>query len=227
MAQPREPVVPGFSLFVADLDHEDLAVQAQIGAGHGQCGAPLAGAGLGGDALETLELGIVGLGDGGVELMASGGVVAFEFVVDLGGGPQCLFQAVSPYQRGGTVHLVEVLDLLGDVDVRIIVVQLLLYQFLAEHRTQFLGRHGLQRARIEQRSRFVLHVRTDVVPLFRDLVFRQIDLVRDFFCHGIRFLSLFCGKTKTPVPADCVLLGQECISLLRYHPAWRGDAPSQ
>ena len=196
-------------LLVADFDHVDLAVQTQISTGHGQGGTPLAGAGLGSDTLQALFFGIIGLSDGGVELMASGGVVAFEFVVDLGGGPQCLFQAVGPYQRGGTVHLVEVLDLLGDVDVRIIVVQLLLYQFLAEHRTQFLGRHGLQRARIEQRSRFVLHVRTDVVPLFRDLVFTQIDFVRDFFCHGIRFLSLFAGKQKLLSPQIFVLLGQE------------------
>ena len=35
-------------LLVADLHHVDLAVQIQIGAGHGQGRAPLAGAGLGG-----------------------------------------------------------------------------------------------------------------------------------------------------------------------------------
>ena len=69
-----------------------LQSSPKIGAGHGEGGAPLAGAGLGGDALEALLLGVVGLGDGGVQLVGARGVVALKLVVDFGGGAQGLLQ---------------------------------------------------------------------------------------------------------------------------------------
>ena len=55
-------------MLVADLYHIHLAVQTQVCASHGQGRAPLAGAGLGGNALEALLLGIIGLGNGAVQL---------------------------------------------------------------------------------------------------------------------------------------------------------------
>ena len=70
-------------LLIGALHHEHMAVQPQIGAGHAQRRAPLAGAGLGGHAGKALLLGVIGLGDGGVQLVAAGGVVALEFVVDM------------------------------------------------------------------------------------------------------------------------------------------------
>ena len=42
-----------------------------MGAGHGQGSAPLTGAGFGGQTVEPLSLGIIGLGCGGVEFMAA------------------------------------------------------------------------------------------------------------------------------------------------------------
>ena len=102
-----------------------LAVQPKVGAGHGEGGAPLAGAGLGGDAVEALLLGVIGLGDGGVQLVAARGVVALKLVVDFGRGAQGLLQTVGADQGRGPVHLVEVQDLLGDVEIRGGVVQLL------------------------------------------------------------------------------------------------------
>ncbi len=69
-------------LLVADLYHIDGEIQAVVGAGHGQGRAPLAGAGLGGQAFQPLLLGVVHLGGGGIQLMGAGGVVALEFVVD-------------------------------------------------------------------------------------------------------------------------------------------------
>jgi hypothetical protein len=130
-------------LLIGALDHEHLAVQSQIGAGHAQSRAPLAGAGLGGDALETLHLGVVGLGDGGVELVGPGGVVALKFVVDLGRGLELFLQAVSPHQGRGTVHLVEIPDLGGDGDEAVVVVQLLADQLVAEDGLQVLEGAGL------------------------------------------------------------------------------------
>ena len=167
-------------LLIGALDHIDLAVQPQIGAGHGQGGAPLAGARLGGDALESLLFGVVGLGDGAVELVAAGGVVALEFVVDLGRGLELFLQTVGPDQGGGAVHLVEVPDLVGDGDFPGVVVQLLADQLVAEHGAQILVAHGLAGGRVEQRGGLVLHVRTDVVPgAWAVSLFGQVDLVRD------------------------------------------------
>ena len=45
---------------------------------------------------DPLLLGIVGLGDGGIELVAAGSVVALKFIVDLRGSAQCLFQIDRP-----------------------------------------------------------------------------------------------------------------------------------
>ena len=174
-------------LLVADLHHVDLAVQAQVGAGHGQSRAPLAGTGLGGNALEALLLGVIGLGDGAVELVGAGSVVALKLVVDLGGGAQGLFQAVGPHQGRGPVHLVEVQDLLGNGDLPVIIVQFLTDQLVAEHGAQVVKAHGLSGAGIQQGGGLDLHVGPDVVPCLGHLVFREIDLVGnvvDFSCHG-------------------------------------------
>ena len=174
-------------LLVADLYHIHLAVQTQVCASHGQGRAPLAGAGLGGNTFEALLLGIIGLGNGTVQLVGAGGIVALKLVVDLGGGAQGLFQAVGPYQGRGTVHLVEIQDLLGNGDLPVIIVQLLADQLVAEHRAQVLKAHGLSGAGIQQGSGLDLHVSPDIVPCLGHLVFGEINFVGnvvDFGCHG-------------------------------------------
>ena len=187
-------------LLVADLHHVDLAVQPQVGAGHGEGGAPLAGAGLGGDALEALLLGVVGLGDGAVQLVGAGGVVALKLVVDFGRGLELLFQAVGPDQGRGAVHLVEVPDLLGNGDIGGVVVQLLLDEFITEYGTQVVEAHGGSGAGIQQGRGLGLHIGPDVVPGFRHLVFGEIDFVGDvvlFSCHdNCSFHACGSGKTK-------------------------------
>ena len=192
MAQPRLPVVPGCSakifrpaeglLLVAHLHHVHLAVEAEVAAGHGQGRAPLARAGLGGDALQALHLGVVGLGHGGVQLVAAGGVVALELVVDLGRGLELLLQAVGAHERRGPVHAVEAQNLLGDGVEPGVVVQLLLHQLLAEHAGELLCRHGLSGNRVQEGRGLGLHVRPDVVPVPGHLGLREINFVGDF--HG-------------------------------------------
>ncbi len=178
-------------LLVAAFDHIHPAVKPEVAAGHGQGRAPLAGAGLGGDALQALFLGIIGLRHGGVELVAAAGVVAFEFVVDLRGRAQLLFQTVGAHQRGRTVHLVETADVFGNFDEGGVVVQLLRDQLLTEDAAHLFRGQGLTGPRVQQRCRLVLHVGTEVVPCFRDLVFAEIDFVGDVGCaHGFgSFLS--------------------------------------
>ena len=170
-------------LLVADLDHVDLAVQAQVGAGHGQGGAPLAGAGLGGHALEALVLGVEGLGDGGIELMGAGGVVALELVVDLRRGLQLLLQAVGPDQGRGPVHLVEIADVVRDGDVGRGLVQLLPDELVAEDGLQILKGDGLARGGIEEGGGLVDHVGAEIVPCLGHLIFGEVDLVGDFVFH--------------------------------------------
>ena len=69
-------------LLVRDLDHVDLALQAEHLAGQRQRGAPLAGAGLRAEARDLLLLVVVGLRDGGVGLVAAGRAHALVLVVD-------------------------------------------------------------------------------------------------------------------------------------------------
>ena len=85
-------------MLIADLDHVYLAVQIQIRTGHGESRAPLSGASLRGDALETLCLGIICLGDSRVQLVGARGVVALELIVDFRRGLQLFLQAVGPDQ---------------------------------------------------------------------------------------------------------------------------------
>ena len=176
-------------LLVGALHHEDLAVEAEERAGHRERGAPLAGARLGRDALEALLLGVVGLGDRRVELVRAGGVVALELVVDVGGRAERLLEEVGAHERRRPVHLVEVGDLLRDREELRVVVELLLHQLLAEDVGQLPGRAGLARGGVQQRRGLVLHVRAEVVPRGRDVVFGQVGLVGDVV-HGV---FLWCG----------------------------------
>ena len=96
--------------------------------------------------------------------MAAAGVVALELIVDLRGCAERLFKAVCSYKRSGTVHLVEVLYLLRDVDIRSLIVKLLLNELLAEYYGKLLGCHGLACAGVEQRSGLVFHISPEVIP---------------------------------------------------------------
>src|SRR5450631_1751826 len=63
-------------LLVAYLDHVDGAIEAKESAGKGEGGSPLACAGLGGEMLGAGFAIVVGLGDGGVRLVAADGTGA-------------------------------------------------------------------------------------------------------------------------------------------------------
>ena len=67
-------------LLVAHLDHVDLAIQPEVAAGHGERRAPLAGTRLSGHAFQALLLGVVGLRNGAVQLVAAAGVIALKLM---------------------------------------------------------------------------------------------------------------------------------------------------
>ncbi len=73
-------------LLVADLDHVDLDLEAEQLAGEGQRRAPLAGAGLGGQALDACLLVVEGLGHRRVGLVAAGRADALVLEENLGRG---------------------------------------------------------------------------------------------------------------------------------------------
>ena len=65
--------------------------------------------------------------------MAAGSIVSFKFVVNVSGSLQLFLQAVSAYQRGGTIHPIEIADFFRDSKISRLVIQFLLCQFRAEY----------------------------------------------------------------------------------------------
>ena len=184
-------------LLVAHLDHVDLAIQPEVAAGHGERRAPLAGTRLSGHAFQALLLGVVGLRNGAVQLVAAAGVIALKLIVDLGRGAQGFFQPVGTAQGARTIHPVVFADLIRDGDIGGGVVQLLLHQLIAENAVQLFGGHGLQGAGIEQGSGLVFHVRPHIVPCGGQLGFFQVILVRDVR-FGLHKACPFRGRCRKP-----------------------------
>ena len=85
-------------LLIGAFYHVYLAVQSEIGACHGKCGTPLTGAGLSRHALQALLLSVISLSDCGIQLVAAGGVVTLELVIDMCGCLKFFLQAVSTNQ---------------------------------------------------------------------------------------------------------------------------------
>ena len=170
-------------LLVRHFHHEHLQVKPEEAAGHAEGCAPLPRSGLRGHALQALLLSVVGLGDCGVQLVRTGGVVTFEFVVDLRRGLQSFLKEVRSHEGRRTVHFVEVQDFFRDRNILSVVIQLLFYEFLAENGLKLLSLEGLTGSGIKQRSRLILHICTDIIPTGRDLFLGEVDLIGDFLLH--------------------------------------------
>src|SRR5699024_2331505 len=89
-----------------------------------------------------------------------------------------------------TVHLVEVPDVLRYGYLARVVVQLLAYELVAEHGPELLELHDLARRGVAQRRGLDLHVGADVVPRPGQLLFAQVNFVRDFVL-GHDYILLF------------------------------------
>ena len=161
-----------------------MQVEAEEPAGHSQRGAPLACARFGGKAFQTLLFRVVGLRDGGVELMGTGRVVAFEFVENLRGRTESLFEELRVHERGRTVHPVEFAHRFGNRNITVGGIELLPCQLDREHRRKVVHRHRLERGGVEHRRMVGLHVSAQVVVVRRQLFFGQIRLVLGARSHG-------------------------------------------
>lgn len=157
-------------LVEGDLDHEDLDIEAEDGAGEGEGGAPLAGAGFGDDAFDACFLIVEGLGDGGIGFVAASGADAFVFVVDAGGGIEGLLEASGTEEWGWAPLAVDIADGFRYFDFAFCG-DFLLDQGHGEERGEVFGADGLLCTRVEHRGQGFGQVGRDVVPAFGDAGF--------------------------------------------------------
>ena len=170
----------------ADLPH--LALEAVLRAREGERGAPLAGAGLGRQLLDAGLGVVVGLRHSGVRLVRAGGGDAFVLVVDLRSRPERLLQAVRTEEGRGPPQAIDVLDLLGDVDVAL-GRHLLEDQVHREDGGEVVGADGLTGPRVQRRRGRGGQVGEDVVPTGRHFRLIEQDLVLRDRCHGIPLIG--------------------------------------
>src|SRR5512134_3294 len=162
-------------LVVADLDHVDLRFESEKGGSQRERGAPLPRSGLGGDRFPTGHLVVVGLGHGGVRLVAPRGAHPLVLVVDPRPGADRRLQPRRPVHRRRPPQCVDFPDLLRDRDEPL-PGHLLLDERHGEERGQVVRGNGLSRPRMQNRRRRVGHVGDDVVPDLRHLRVFQDDL---------------------------------------------------
>ena len=168
------------ALLIADLDHIDIAFQAEKLAGQGERRTPLTGAGLSGQAFGASHLVEIGLGNRGVGLVAAGGAGAFVFVVDVRRCLERLLEAHCPQQRCWAPQRVNVAYGLGDFDPPFRT-HLLAHQVLRKDGHQRLGRHRLFGARMQRRWQRFRKIRQKIVPLRWDVLLAQREV--NLFAH--------------------------------------------
>ena len=168
---------PAVGLLVVRRPHlPHLALEAVLRAGERERGAPLAGAGLGGQLLDARLRVVVRLRHGGVRLVRAGGGDAFVLVVDPRRRPERLLQPVRAVQRARPPQPVDVEHLVGDVDV-LLGRHLLHDQVHREQRRQVVGPDRLAGAGVQHRRRRRRQVVQHVVPARRHLALVEQDLV--------------------------------------------------
>ncbi len=151
-------------LFIAELDHEDFAIQAELGTSKCQGGSPLAGAGFGHDFLRAFHHVVVSLGQSRVGLVRPAWTHPFVLVVNLGRSVQVFFQIVGPKDWSGAVFEVFLSDELRDFNVPL-GAHFLGNERLRKEGPQHLWTYGLSGARMQRRQWGIGHVRNDVVEV--------------------------------------------------------------
>ncbi len=150
-------------LVVADPDHVDIALQAEQAARERQRGAPLARAGLGGQPFGAGDLVVIGLGDGGVDLMAAGGAGAFVFVINMRRGIQDPLQSHGAQQRRGPPERIDVAHRVGDFNP-LFAAEFLLDEVARKNRLQRFRRQRLFGARMQRRRQRFGKVGVEIIP---------------------------------------------------------------
>ncbi len=165
-------------LVVRDLDHVDVDLEPEDGAGERERRSPLARAGLRREARHAFLLVVEGLCDRGVRLVRAGGRDALVLVVDAGRGIERLLQAAGAVERCRPPLAIDRPHLLGDRD-EAIRRDLLQDDLHREERREVVRPDRLPGSRVENGRRRLGEVGRDVVPGLRKpaLVEDVLDLV--------------------------------------------------
>ena len=166
-------------LLIRALHHIYVEVEIEIRGRHGKRSTPLSRTRFGRDRRQALFLGIVCLRGRRIELVRAGRVVALEFIIDMRGRVECLFQTIGAHEGRRTEHTVKIENFLRNFDLFIRAVEFLFHAFFAEHRFQIFRRAGLARRGVQERVVLFGHVCLDVHPCFGHLRFAQINFVRN------------------------------------------------
>ena len=181
-------------LVVADAHHVDLAIEAEKGAGHGERRTPLAGSGLGGEVLGAVHLVVIGLRQGGVQLVRAGRAAALVFVIDVGGRIQRLLQTAGAEERRGTPLRVQLPHFAGNFDFPF-VADLLQDQAHGKERGEIVGAERLEGSGMQRRSHRRGQIGGEVVPGKRNAVLRK-NILDGFHAENSNSKEYRVGKVS-------------------------------
>ena len=129
----------------------------------------MTGTGLRGDVGDSLLLGVICLGKGGIQLVASGGRYALILEIDMGRGAKGLLKFVSPHERSTAVSGILLTHFFGDRDPLVGLVEFLVGALLTEDRIKVLRAQRLTCSGMKERQGLVGHDCLDVEKMRRNL----------------------------------------------------------
>ena len=123
------------------------------------------------NALQALFFSIVSLSDSRIKLMTAACIITLELVVNLCRCAEFLLKAICTNEWRRSVHFIEIKDFFRNINIWCSIIKLLLYKLVTENMTEFIRSNRFQCSRIKKRSRFFLHISTNVVPLLWEFIF--------------------------------------------------------
>ena len=160
-------------LVVTGLDHIHRALDAELLGRIGKGAAPLAGSGLRGDIGDTLLLGVIGLRQGGIQLVRTRRGDTLVLEIDVGRRAESRLELIGTHQRRAAVGRILLADRLRNGNPFVDGIELLLGTLLAEDRVEVFRLECLPGAGMEDGLGLVGHNRLDVEPCLRDLAVRE------------------------------------------------------
>ena len=133
------------------------------------------GTGLGGEVLGAFLFVVVGLRQGGVQLVRAGGAHAFILVVNVRRRIQRLFQAAGAEERRGTPLRIKLPHFAGNLDLALLA-HFLQNQTHGKQRRQVVGTERLQGSWMQRRRHRRGQIGGNVVPGKRNAILRQVVL---------------------------------------------------
>ena len=101
--------------------------------------------------------------------MRTEGVNTLVLEIDVGWCAEGFFKRIGTHKRRGAIRLVLLEHRLGDIDERMLLIELLHTALPWEDVGKVVNTKGLLRSRMDGRERLVRHVSLDVVPLLWQL----------------------------------------------------------